>query len=169
MEPTAAKRPRPERTKEAAATKLPIAIAIFAAILCGFATSPTRADCNPAGRIDARCYPNLQDATAAAIAANEPLWLPAGSYTLDRELVIDYAPLAATGFQIISDGAVIDARATGQRAVSVECGGGTPDDPKGCFYFASRVPFRPKRFLGRAQFGENRPPDRQQLGIGICD
>ena len=135
MEPTAAKRPRPERTKEAAATKLPIAIAIFAAILCGFATSPTRADCNPAGRIDARCYPNLQDATAAAIAANEPLWLPSGSYTLDRELVIDYAPLAATGFQIISDGAVIDARATGQRAVSVECGGGTPDDPKGCFYF----------------------------------
>src|SRR5712671_42439 len=69
----------------------------------------------------------LQNATAAAIAANVPLWLPAGTYVLNRELVIDYAPLAATGFQIISDGAVIDARATGQRAVSVECSGGAPD------------------------------------------
>jgi hypothetical protein len=37
----------------------------------------------------------LQSATAAAIAANVPLWLPAATYTLDRELVIDYAPLAA--------------------------------------------------------------------------
>ena len=108
---------------------------ILAAILLGVAASPTRADCNPADRIDARCYPDLQSATAAALAANVPLWLPAGTYTLDRELVIDYAPLAATGFQIISDGAVIDATATGQRAMSIECSGGTPDTPKSCFYF----------------------------------
>jgi len=59
----------------------------------------------------------------------------AGTYRLDRELVIDYAPLADTGFQIISDGAVIDATATGQRALSIKCSGGTPDSPKGCFYF----------------------------------
>jgi hypothetical protein len=50
-------------------------------------------------------------------------------------LVIDYAPLAATGFQIISDGAIIDATATGQRAITIECSGGTPDNSKGCFYF----------------------------------
>src|SRR5208282_3369982 len=65
----------------------------------------------------------------------EPLWLPAGTYTLDRELVIDYAPLATTGFQIISDGAVVDATGTGQRAIGIECSGGTPDNPKRCFYF----------------------------------
>jgi hypothetical protein len=74
-------------------------------------------------------------ATTAAIAANQPLWLPAGTYVLNRELVIDYAPLAATGFQIISDGAVIDATATGLRAIMVTCSGGTPANPKECFYF----------------------------------
>ena len=96
--------------------------------------------CNPVGRIDARCYPDLPTATAAAIAANQPLWLPAGTYTLAQEWVIDYAPLADTGFQIISDGAVIDATATGQRALSIECSGGTPNNPKGCFISTSRAP-----------------------------
>jgi hypothetical protein len=134
METRAARCPRPEPSIAAgAATKLPIAI--LAAILWGITASPSRAECNPAGRIDARCYPDLQNATAAAIAANVPLWLPAGTYVLNRQLVIDYAPLATTGFQIISDGAVIDATATGQRAMSIECSGGTPDNPKGCFYF----------------------------------
>jgi hypothetical protein len=37
--------------------------------------------------------------------------------------------------QIISDGAVIDATATGLRAITVTCSGGTPDNPKSCFYF----------------------------------
>jgi hypothetical protein len=46
-----------------------------------------------------------------------------------------YAPLADTGFQIISDGAVIDATATGLRAMTITCSGGTPENPKGCFYF----------------------------------
>src|SRR5271169_4101340 len=99
-------------------------LAILAAI-----SSAAHADCNPTGRIDARCYPDLQATTAAALATNQPLWLPAGTYTLDRELVIDYAPLAGTGFQIISDGAIIDATATGQRAMSIECSGGTPVNP----------------------------------------
>jgi hypothetical protein len=132
MQTTPARRRR-EATIEATTAKAPIAIA--AAIVCVISASPSRADCNPASRIDARCYRDLHEASAAAIAANEPLWLPAGSYTLDRELVIDYAPLAATGFQIISDGAVVDATATGERALSIECSGGTPDNPKGCFYF----------------------------------
>src|SRR5436190_6057021 len=109
--------------------------AVLAVLVLGLTASPSRAECNPAGRIDARCYSDLHDATAAAIAANAPLWLPAGTYVLNRELVIDYAPLAATGFQIISDGAVIDATASGQRALSIECSGGIPNNSKGCFYF----------------------------------
>src|SRR6516164_9285305 len=108
---------------------------MLAAMLLEITAFPSRADCNPADRIDARCYSDLQSATAAAIAANIPLWLPAGTYALDRELVIDYAPLAATGFQIISDGAVIDASATGLRAITVTCSGGTSNEPKSCFYF----------------------------------
>ena len=132
MKTTSARHSRPDATIKAAAT---VQAAILAAILLGITASPTRADCNPADRIDARCYADLQDATEAAIAANEPLWLPAGTYTLDRELVIDYAPLATTGFQIISDGAVVDATGTGQRAIGIQCSGGTPDNPKACFYF----------------------------------
>jgi hypothetical protein len=108
----------------------------LSAILLGITAAQTRAGCNPADRIDAQCYPDLQTATAAALAANQPLWLPAGTYTLNQQLVIDYSPLAATGFQIISDGAIIDAAAipTGA-AVAVQCSGGTPTNPKGCFYF----------------------------------
>jgi hypothetical protein len=132
MKTTAVRHSRPEATIAIAAR---VPVAILAAILLGITASPTRADCNPAGRIDASCYASLHAATAAALAANVPLWLPAGTYRLDRELVIDYAPLADTGFQIISDGAVIDATATGQRALSIKCSGGTPDSPKGCFYF----------------------------------
>ena len=133
MKTIAARHSRPETAIAAAKSWVPVAL--LAAILLGITASPTRADCNPAGRIDASCYANLQDATMAAIAANEPLWLPAGTYRLERELVIDYAPLADTGFRIISDGAVIDATATRQRAMTITCSGGTPDNPKGCFYF----------------------------------
>ena len=60
------------------------------------------ARCSPS-RINAQCFPNLQAATAAAITANQPLWLPAGTYRLTRELVIDYASLAHSGLQVISD------------------------------------------------------------------
>ena len=127
------KHPCPEATIAGAAARVPAAI--IAAVLLGITASPARADCNPAERINASCYSNLQDATTAAIAANQPLWLPAGTYVLNQELVIDYAPLAATGFQIISDGAVIDATATGLRAIMVTCSGGTPANPKECFYF----------------------------------
>jgi len=123
MKPTLAPHSYLGATIAAAASRLPPVI--LAAILLGITAFPTRADCNPSDRIDA----------AAALAANVPLWLPAGTYVLDRELVIDYAPLAATGFQIISDGAIIDATATGQRAITIECSGGTPDNSKGCFYF----------------------------------
>jgi hypothetical protein len=133
MKTTSASRSRPEAKIVTVASW--ITTFVSAAILLGITASTTRADCNPADRIDARCYPDLQTATEAAIIANVPLWLPSGTYVLDHELVIDYAPRADTGFQIISDGAVIDATATGQRAMSIECSGGTPADPKSCFYF----------------------------------
>jgi hypothetical protein len=133
MKPTLARHSYLEATIAAAVSRIPAII--LGAIVLGITAFPTHADCNPSDRIDARCYPDLQRATAAAMAANVPLWLPAGTYTLDRELVIDYAPLAATGFQIISDGAIIDATATGQRAITIECSGGTPENSKGCFYF----------------------------------
>jgi len=87
MKTTLTRHSRPEATIGAAAVRVPAAI--LAAILLAITASPARADCNPAGRIDASCYANLQDATAAAITANEPLWLPAGTYRLERELVID--------------------------------------------------------------------------------
>src|SRR6516164_11727653 len=101
---------------------------VFAMVLLGIAPFPARADCNPADRIDARCYPDLQSATAAALAADVPLWLPAGTYTLPSTLFIDYTPLANTGFTVISDGAILDARASHQPAVEVQC-------QRDCFYF----------------------------------
>jgi hypothetical protein len=73
MQTIAARHSRPEATIAAAAAAARAPAAILAAILLGITASPTRADCNPAGRIDASCYSNLQDATTAAIAANEPL------------------------------------------------------------------------------------------------
>ena len=87
MKPTLAPHSYLGATIAAAASRLPPVI--LAAILLGITAFPTRADCNPSDRIDARCYADLQSATAAALAANVPLWLPAGTYVLDRELVID--------------------------------------------------------------------------------
>ena len=173
MKTTMAACSRPTTTMMGAASR--VAAAGLAVIVLGITAVPTRAGCYPADRINAQCYADLQTATAAALAANQPLWLPAGTYTLQQELVIDYSPLAATGFQIISDGAVIDATAIGKRAMSIECSGGSPDNPKGCFYFshpgdlvrqrqylAICRPRRTQRLLGRAQFGEDRSSDRQQ-------
>jgi len=133
MKTASASHSHPATTKASAVVW--VAALILTALLLGISAVPTQAGCNPPDRISAQCYPDLQTATAAALAANQPLWLPAGTYTLDRELVIDYALLAATGFQIISDGAIIDATATGNRAMSIECSGGTPNNSKGCFYF----------------------------------
>src|SRR6516162_9988899 len=133
MKTASARHSHPATTKASAVVW--VAALILTALLLGISAVPTQAGCNPPDRISAQCYPDLQTATAAALAANQPLWLPAGTYTLDRELVIDYALLAATGFQIISDGAIIDATATGNRAMSIECSGGTPNNSKGCFYF----------------------------------
>lgn len=93
--------------------------------------------CDPPGQVSATCYPSLQAALASAQSQQLPLWLPASIYNLTQELVIDYASTASTGLEIISDGAVINGPPNG-RALSIACSGGTPENPKGCFYFNLR-------------------------------
>ncbi len=137
METTSVRHSHLEATIAAAASWVPAAM--LAAISLTITAAPTRADCNPTGRIDARCYSNLQDATAAAITANEPLWLPSGTYATSSEIVVDYAALASTGLQIISDGATIDGTSvTNGPVLSIQCSGGTSENPKGCFYLNLR-------------------------------
>jgi hypothetical protein len=115
-----------------------IAAAGLAAILLGFAASPTRAGCGAdAGEVDARCYNgDLQAAVRDALASDRPLLLPRGKYPISKPLVIDYAEHADTGFLIISRGATIDGTAIRRGPVlQVVCSGGSPKNSKGCFYF----------------------------------
>jgi hypothetical protein len=48
-----------------------LAVLAMTSSAAAFAPATAAADCNPLGRIDARCYPDLQTATAAALAANQ--------------------------------------------------------------------------------------------------
>ncbi len=78
----------------------------------------------------------IRSAIAAAIAGGQPLYLPFGTYQLRSEIVLDYAGVAASGFRIISDGATLDGRSVASGPVlQVQCGGGIPSSPTGCFYF----------------------------------
>jgi Pectate lyase superfamily protein len=78
----------------------------------------------------------IRAAINAAIAGGQPLYLPAGTYKITSELVLDYAGVAAAGFRMISDGASLDGRAIASGPVlQVECGGGTPSLAANCFYF----------------------------------
>jgi Pectate lyase superfamily protein len=78
----------------------------------------------------------LADALRAAIADDQPLFLPHGTYKLTRPLVIDYAARANTGFRLISMGAILDGRSiVGEPVLQVVCSGGSPTAPRGCFYF----------------------------------
>ena len=178
MKPTLARHSYLEATIAAAASRVPAVI--LAAILLGITAFPTRADCNPADRIDARCYADLQSATAAAIAANVPLWLPAGTYTARPGA---RHRLCAAGRHRLSDHLGrrdhrrdrhrpardhdrMQRRHTGQleELLLLPHPGHIVRQRR---YLASRRPFRPQRLLGRAQFGKDRPPDRQQRRIGI--
>jgi hypothetical protein len=99
--------------------------------LAGIMPARAAPDCSAgAEQVDARCYPgNLQLAVNAALAANLPLLLPRGTYKLAASLVIDYSAHAGTGFEVISQGAVIDGTAvSGRPALQVVCSGS-------CFYF----------------------------------
>jgi len=78
----------------------------------------------------------IQTTINSAIANNWPVHIPAGTYKVTTGLIIDYASQASNGFRLISHGAIIDGRAVSAAPVmQVQCGGGSPSSPTGCFYF----------------------------------
>jgi hypothetical protein len=78
----------------------------------------------------------IQAAINAGVANNWPVHLPSGTYKVTAKLTIDYAGQASRGFRLISEGATIDGRSIASGPVlQVECSGGTPASPTGCFYF----------------------------------
>ncbi|MFZ2005101.1 MAG: glycosyl hydrolase family 28-related protein, partial [Stellaceae bacterium] len=78
----------------------------------------------------------IQTTINTAISNNWPVHIPAGSYKVTSGLVIDYAGQAGKGFRLISEGATIDGTGVASGPVlQVECSGGTPSSPAGCFYF----------------------------------
>jgi Pectate lyase superfamily protein len=107
----------------------------------------SRSACAANPWIDVRCYgatgngstddtAAVDRALAAALAADEPLFLSHGTFKLTRTLVIDYNARSDTGFRLISMGAILDGKAiSSQPVLEIRCSGGTPISPKGCFYF----------------------------------
>jgi hypothetical protein len=78
----------------------------------------------------------IQTTINAAVTNDWPVHIPAGTYKVTSQLTIDYAGQASNGFRLISQGAVIDGRAIAAGPVlQIQCGGGTPTSPTGCFYF----------------------------------
>jgi hypothetical protein len=101
------------------------------AIACAVAIAATPAlACNPTiDRIDASCYADVSSALAVALATDTPLWLPHGTYPVSAPLVVDYSAFSTQGFQIISDGAILDGRSIPDAPVMrIEC-------QADCFYF----------------------------------
>jgi len=78
----------------------------------------------------------IENTISVAVANGWPMRIPAGIYKVTSRLIIDYANQATNGFRLISDGAVIDGRTIPSGPVlQIQCGGGTPGSPTGCFYF----------------------------------
>ena len=78
----------------------------------------------------------VQSTINSAITNNWPVHIPAGTYKITSQLTIDYAGDASKGFRLLSQGATIDGRSIASGPVlQVQCGGGTPGSPTGCFYF----------------------------------
>jgi Pectate lyase superfamily protein len=115
----------------------------------GAANAPTTSDaaCITPSGIDAHCYgaagngstddtAALDRAVSAALATDQPLFLPHGTYMLSRPVVIDYRTRSDTGFRVVSMGAILDGKTIARQPVlEIECSGGTAISPKGCFYF----------------------------------
>ncbi len=79
---------------------------------------------------------SIQSTIDAAITNNWPVHIPAGTYKVSAQLTIDYAGQASRGFRLISQGATIDGRSIAAGPVlQVQCSGGSPASPTGCFYF----------------------------------
>ena len=127
--------------------------ALFAALAVaapGAEAQPATPACNANNWVDVRCYGAVGDgvaddtaavnsALAAALAADEPLLLPHGTFRISRTLAIDYAMRAGTGFRLISMGAIIDGKSISAGPVlEILCSGGNPQMPKGCFYFGEQ-------------------------------
>jgi Pectate lyase superfamily protein len=103
--------------------------------------------CTATSWIDVRCYgatgngttddtAAINRALSAALADDQPLFFPHGTFKLTRTLVIDYRARSDTGFRVISMGAILDGKTIAQQPVlEILCSGGTPISPKGCFYF----------------------------------
>jgi polygalacturonase len=103
--------------------------------------------CTATSWIDVRCYgatgngstddtDAINRALSAALADDQPLFLPHGTFKLTRPLVIDYRARSDTGFRLISMGAILDGKTiAAQPVLEIRCSGGTPVSPKGCFYF----------------------------------
>lgn len=124
------------------------ALASSASALAATGTAgSTLPGCPASSWIDIRCYgaagngisddtTAINRALAAALAADEPLFLPHGTFRITRTLVIDYKARGDTGFRLISMGAVLDGKTiSAQPVLEILCSGGTPRSPKGCFYF----------------------------------
>ena len=109
--------------------------------------SPGAAACAANPWVDVRCYGAVGDgvtddtaainaALAAALASDQPLFLPHATFRITQTLVIDYQAQASVGFRLISMGAVIDGTSVSSGpALEILCSGGTPSSPKSCFYF----------------------------------
>jgi hypothetical protein len=103
--------------------------------------------CTATSWIDVRCYgatgngstddtAAINQALSAALATDQPLFLPHGTFKLTRPLVIDYRTRSDTGFRVMSMGAILDGKTiAAQPVLEILCSGGTPISPKGCFYF----------------------------------
>jgi Pectate lyase superfamily protein len=121
--------------------------ALHAAPGDGNAARVAASACTDPPWVDVRCYgatgngvtddtAALDRALAAALATDQPLFLPHGTFRITRTFVIDYKARADTGFRLISMGAIINGKSIASEPVlEIRCSGGNPRAPKGCFYF----------------------------------
>ncbi len=120
---------------------------LHAAPAPGNAATVSASACANPSWIDVRCYgatgngvtddtAAINRALAAALASDQPLFLPHGTFRVTRTVVIDYKTRSDTGFRLISMGAIINGKSISSApALEIVCTGGSPHAPKGCFYF----------------------------------
>lgn len=95
-------------------------------------TTASASACTATSWIDVRCYgaagngstddtAAINRALSAALATDQPLFLPHGTYKLTRPLIIDYRTRSDTGFRVISMGAILDGKTIAAQPVSRSC------------------------------------------------
>jgi hypothetical protein len=78
----------------------------------------------------------IQTTINSAVTNSWQVHFSAGTYRVTSQVTIDFAGQAANGFRLVSQGAVIDGRSIiAGPVLQIQCGGGTPTSPTGCFYF----------------------------------